>query len=385
MKHFLIFAIKDICYSSYLYFAHALTKALRQAGHCVELFTPKRDLLQELESLSGRTFDAIFDFNSDLPRLTMEEGGFFLDQIHAPFYDIILDHPLYHHDSLKQKLSDFHVLCLDENHKKYIKAWYPHIASADVFPMTGEDTSPSDLSYPAKTIDLLFAGTYTNYQELESSIAACPSFLEDLTKKLIHRMMDDTSLTQEAALSALLPSLDEAELIEETFPLHMQACFLCDSYLRAFKREQLLCHLAKEKLPLTLCGNGWHKSPLADFPQVIILDNISFQDTFSLFRRSKITLNLLPEFKNGTHDRIYSAMLNHSLCLTDSSPRLAAEFKDGKDICFYHTQYPENLTNCIFQLLSSPDTLMELSQNGYFRAKENHSWQSRAACLLKLL
>lgn len=284
MKHFLIFSIKDICYSSYRYFSHALTKSLREQGDCVELFSPKINLEQELEQLTGRTFDAVFDFNSDLPRLLMEDGSFFLDQIHAPFYNILLDHPLYHHDSLKQELSDFHVLCLDENHKKYINRYYPHILSADLFPMTGEDACPHDASYPAKSIDLLFSGTYTDYRDVESSIVSSPSLLGDLTKQLIDIMLSDTSLTQEAALCSLLPSLDIAELIEETFPLHMQACFLCDSYLRALKRERLLCHLAKENLPLTLCGDGWRHSPLADFTNVHILDKIPFQDTFSLFR-----------------------------------------------------------------------------------------------------
>ncbi len=385
MKHFLIVARKSVCYDSYLYFSEALTKALTAAGHTAELFSAVNEPLEALEPLIGRSFDGIFDFNSELPRLKMEDGSYFLDQIDAPFYDIILDHPLYHHDTLKQTVSDFHVLCLDENHKNYIKAYYPHISSSHVFPMTGEDIAPADTAYPEKSIDLFFSGTYTDYREVEASIHTCPAFLGNLTEKLISLIRKNPALTQEAALLSLLPTLEEAEVIEETFPLHMQACFLCDTYLRAFKREELLLHLVKEKLPLTLCGNGWRKSPLADFPQVTIIDDTSFCDTFSLFRQSKITLNLLPEFKNGTHDRIYSAMLNHSLCLTDASPMLTAQFHNGRELCFYDTQNSENLTNIIHMLLSDEKKLKEISQAGYFRAKENHSWETRAVYLLTIL
>lgn len=385
MKHFLIFSMTDACYDSYRYFSRSLSDALTAAGHRVTLFSTATEAPEAMERFVGLSFDAIFDFNSTLPRLLMEEGGYFLDQIHAPFYDILLDHPLYHHDSLKQGLSDFHVLCLDENHRQYCRACYPHISSANLFPVTGEDQAPHDPSYPQKRIDVLFCGTYTNYREVEASIKTCPPVLGDLTKRLISIMQEDDSLTQEAALYALLPSLEEAELIQETFPLHMQACFLCDSYLRAQKRERLLLALAQKNIPLTLCGNGFQSSPLADFKHVSILDDIAFADTFLLFRNAKITLNLLPEFKNGAHDRIFSAMLNHSLCLTDASDYLKKQFTDGKDLIFYDARHPKNLAEQIFELLASPQTIARISQEGYFRAKERHSWQARVADLLSFI
>lgn len=402
MKDFLIFALKPVCYNSYLYFANALADALKACGHTVEIFpaclpierqtemhtlsdSPDSALFDSLEELIGRSFDAMIDFNSELPRLKMEDGSYFLDQINAPFYNIILDHPLYHHDTLKQRITRFHILCLDENHKDYIEGCYPHISTAHVFPMTGEDIAPSDPSYPKKHLDILFSGTYTDFRQIEDSIETCPSFLGTLTRQLISVMQSDPALTQEAALGQLLPSLEEAEIIEETFPLHMQACFLCDSYLRAWKREQLLLHLAKDNLPLTLCGNGWNKSPLAGFPQIRIIEDTPFMDTFSLFRQSKITLNLMPEFKRGAHDRIYSAMLNHSLCLTDASSYLTRQFQNRRELLFYDTQNLENLSNCIQNLLSSPELTEEISQTGYFCAKENHSWLARAVSLADIV
>ena len=383
MKHFLIFAFKPVCYNSYFYFAKALAKALTKLGASAELFSAGQNTEEALETLIGKSYDAVFDFNSDLPRLTMDDGSYFLDHIHAPFYDIILDHPLYHHDTLKQKISDFHVLCLDENHKSYIKEQYPHISSVHLFLMTGEDISESE-DYPRKDIEVLFSGTYTDYRQVEDSINTCPAFLGDLTRKLIALMLDNTSLTQEEALRILLPSLEESEIIEETFSLHMQACFLCDTYLRAWKRETLLMQLARQNVPLTLCGNGWRKSPLSDFTQIRIIDDISFWETFALFRKTKISLNLLPEFKCGAHDRIYSAMLNHSLCLTDATPLLKQQFENGKELLFYDFKDRNSLSEQIFQLLTSPNRLAELSQNGYFKAKKDHSWQARAVRLLDL-
>lgn len=381
-KHFLLFQVKSVCYDSYIYFSNALAKALKRAGHDVEIFSALDEPLEAAERFVGRTFDAILDFNSELPMLQMEDDSYFLDHIKAPFYDVILDHPLYHHNKLKQPLQNFHVLCLDENHKQYIDTYYPHIASAHVWEMTGDDIHPEQMGYPQKDMDVLFSGTYTDYRDVADSIDTCPAFLGELTWNLIHLIEAEPSLTQEGALQKMLSSVEEAEVIEENFALHMQACFLCDSYLRAAKREQLLLHLAKENIPLTLCGNGWRKSPFANFPQVQIIDDTSFSDTFSLFRRAKITLNLLPEFKNGSHDRVYSAMLNHSLCLTDASPLLKKQFTDGKELCFYDAQNLESLTMQIKELLADEERLISITENGYAAAKKDHTWDSRVVSLM---
>jgi spore maturation protein CgeB len=71
--------------------------------------------------------------------------------------------------------------------------------------------------------------------------------------------------------------------------------------------------------------------------------------------------------------------------LTDSSPLLENQFKNGRDLVFYEYQNLDKLTEQIFDLLNSPNQLSEISQNGYFQAKENHSWQARAAYLLSIL
>ena len=78
-------------------------------------------------------------------------------------------------------------------------------------------------------------------------------------------------------------------------------------------------------------------------------------------------------------------MLNHSLCLTDASPLLEDQFTDGRQLYFYDIHNLENLSSQISSLLSDPVKLQEISQNGYFYAKKNCSWQARAAYLLSLL
>ena len=103
---FLIFEMKTVCYNSYLYFGDSLGEALKAKGHTVTYFKVDEDNLDDLEQYVGKHFDALIDFNSDLPRALMDDDSYFLDHVDAPFFDVIFDHPLYHHDSLKNKLKE---------------------------------------------------------------------------------------------------------------------------------------------------------------------------------------------------------------------------------------------------------------------------------------
>lgn len=373
MKKILICALKSVCYNSYLYFEDRLGSELKKLGWDVEYFKASEEPLENLERYAGASFDAVLEFNSDLPKVLMDDGSYFLDHIHAPFYDVLLDHPLYHHDMLRQTLSDFHVICLDINHRDYILKNYPHIKSVDVVSMTGE---PAEACLPVceRPIDVLFLGTYTSPAEVFDAIQNCPPFLAADIKKLIERMLADPSLTLEAAATELIPETDS--LIAENFPLHMQAYFLADTYLRAFLREKLIRTLEDAAVPLSVYGSDWEKMPHPARSSVTFHDSVLFADTFSLMADAKITLNIMPLFKNGSHDRIPAAMLNKSVSVTDGSRLLTSLYTDGSDIVFYDINRMELLPERLFSLLSDEAKLSSIANAGYKNAAKNATWET---------
>ena len=202
MKKILICALKSVCYNSYLYFEDRLGSELEKLGCEVTYFRASEEPIEHLERYVGASFDAVLEFNSDLPKIKMDDGSYFLDHIQAPFYDVLLDHPLYHHDMLKQQLMDFHVICLDINHRDYILKNYPHIKSVDVVSMTGESAAICP-PMAERSTDVLFLGTYTSPAEVYDAIEHCPPFLAADIKKLIDRMLLDPRLTLEDAVTYL--------------------------------------------------------------------------------------------------------------------------------------------------------------------------------------
>ncbi|MGN0482541.1 MAG: glycosyltransferase [Lachnospiraceae bacterium] len=383
MKKILVFQQDSVCYNSYLYFAEQLIREWKVLGFAVELFGPNEPL-EALERFCGQKFDAMFAFNSDLARVSMEDGTAFLDTIEAPFYDVILDHPLYHHDSLKVPLKQFHVICLDENHKRYIEQFYPHIQSVHVVQMTGSMTEEVPCPIENRSIDVLFTGTYTPPEEVWEAIEQTPVFLKENSKQLIERVLRNPDLTLEEALRQFAKETGD-EIVLEHFPLHMQAYFLVDSFVRAKKRDRLIRALLKARIPVTVCGADWEKLDCEGKENLQLGGIFSMEDTYQIMAKAKILVNCMPEFKAGGHDRVYSALLNGCVCLTDPSSLLLKQFSTGKELVFYQPDDLEALPVLVRSLLANPSQLQEIADQGFQCAIKHHTWKQRAEEIASIL
>ena len=98
----LIFSSREICYNSNSFFANQMAMAFENIGYEAEVceFTKDDDLDKVLTPFIGRTYKIILDFNSLMTRMVEEDGTPLLDLINGPFYDYILDHPLFHYNGL---------------------------------------------------------------------------------------------------------------------------------------------------------------------------------------------------------------------------------------------------------------------------------------------
>ena len=67
----------------------------------------------------------------------------------------------------------------------------------------------------------------------------------------------------------------------------------------------------------------------------------------------------MPWFKDGTHDRVFTAMLQHTLSLTDDSGYLRENFTDKKELVFYSLEKREELPELVKKLLEKPEKCME--------------------------
>ena len=98
---------------------------------------------------------------------------------------------------------------------------------------------------------------------------------------------------------------------------------------------------------------------------------------------AKLSLNVMPWFKRGFHDRIPSSMLQKAVSVTDSSSYIGAQFTDKEDLLLYNLKGIEAIPELMANVLENEKKLSEIAERGYTVAKKKHTWQQRYELLQK--
>ena len=99
-------------------------------------------------------------------------------------------------------------------------------------------------------------------------------------------------------------------------------------------------------------------------------------------RRAKVSVNIMPWFKDGAHDRIFNAMLQGCVTVTDSSRYLDEIIHDGQDFVKFTLEQREAISQKVQNLLDHPDTAATIAKKGYLLTSQHHTWEQRANTLL---
>ena len=229
--------------------------------------------------------------------------------------------------------------------------------------------------------DILFTGTYTAPTRIETAINKLPDFLAGNVNELIDMMLSDSSLTIEDAVEQLARN-EIYDYINSDLPLHTQTFYLADTYVRCVNRTRLVLELDKCEHKLDLFGGLWEE---LDLKHATLHREIPFNLTFTVFSKSKLCVNIMPNFKTGSHDRVFSAQLNGAVSLTDSTTLLKQEYNDNESILFFDLNNIGNASSIADSNLDNINNLKKIAQGGYAIAKANHTWANIADIILAKL
>ena len=381
----LMLKIKSACYDSTFYLADLYGRALENLGYEVEYFSTAKEPLIALEKYAGKQYDAVIDFNSVAAYLDTDEGEWFFDTIDAPFYDYILDHPMYHNKQLKTPLKNYHVICLDYDHEEYVRKYYPHIKSVHTLPLFALPLEGrKDENWKNKTMEVLFTGTYMPANQIYQQINSFDTNLTDEMKEFAEILMENPALTQE---QALLKMMGNAGSFQQSINIRdrLYAFFLTDVYVKAYYREKMLEAALKTGRKVTIYGEQWNLYEHSNAKNLEICKMVPFAKTPEVMWRAKICLNIMPWFKAGIHDRVFTAMHQNAAVLTDTSRMLEEEFQKDKDILVYDLKHTEQISEQISFALDKEEWLMELAQNGKDKVAKRHNLKERAKKLADII
>ncbi len=369
---------REMCYMSCSFFLDKMTTELEKLGATVDVVdVSAQDASYDvLERYVGGSYDIVLGMNSRLPMLELDNGHLLLDEMGAPLFNYILDHPLFHHAPLMVPIEKGVAIGIDKNHCDYIGKYYPHYKY--VYSQTIPGTpSIEPRKWADKEIDILFTGTYESPEIQMQQIEQKPGELRDMMLAAI-ALMRETGCTQEQALEVLRPD-------ETNMALLMNKCYLIDKYMRNYLRENILTQIAKAGLPLTIVGEGWEKSKLSDYENVAIHEGVEITHSFEIIARSRILLDVNPLFPVGVHDRVPTAFANDTVICTNQNPIADPDIVDGENAIYYRNDNVDSLCDRLDYHLTHEKRAKELADAGLTLYNQKYTWERFGQTLYGLM
>lgn len=367
-------------YETKRYYAKCFSKALERAGISVSLL-----------DMTGQNFEMehfrhIQDFNPQLTCsfnsiLALSSGKFLWDYTKIPHWLINLDPVLY---SLDLTQSPYSILsCVDRWEEQWLREqqsfektlFFPH-------------ATDSQLSFDPKAdrpLDVVMIGSCYDHEVVKKRWPL--SFdLEEcaIMEEAVERVLKDHRLH-------FIQALDEGfQERKKTYPQERfrELCFCVDYYLRGKDRYELIRSLTDSEVHIFGGvhrdtfeeGRGW-ESYLGSLPHVTLHEPISFEKSLEVLSQSKISLNSVPSFKDGTHIRLFTGPMLGSLVLTNDNAYIREFFHPGEDILSYRYGEWESLRGSIAKVLSNEAKRREMVEAARLKILEAHTWDQRVQSL----
>ena len=93
----------------------------------------------------------------------------------------------------------------------------------------------------------------------------------------------------------------------------------------------------------------------------------------------------MPNFKAGSHDRVFSAQLNGAVALTDPTTLLFKEYKDRQNILFYDLNDLDAVAGIVDSHLNDLGKLKKIAQAGHEIASRHHTWANISDILINAI
>lgn len=382
-KRILIYQV-DSPYGALQSFMNQLIEAFQWMEISVTVidFSQKEAMDQLANKLTER-FDAVLSFNCYIANVKLQDGSYLQDHIEAPYYYFLVDHPMHHHQILREKLRDFHAFCVDHYFIEYIHTYYPHIKSVNMI-AHGGITDGKWIPYGDREIDVLFTGSYKDCDELMKIMEDSPEPARTISLEMTKELLGHIGLRQEEAFSNVLHRLN-LQIDNETYAEWLSVIGnVVDHYIRGVYRNKMLEAMANEPYTVEVYGSGWEECKI-QAPNIRYHEAVDYEENLRLMDHAKIVLNTYTGFQHGAHERIFSTMLAKAICLTDTNEYIEEHFQDKKNLVVFSYRDMSGYQELIRYYLENVEEAESVAEAGYEIAAREHTWTERAKQIIDVL
>ena len=359
-------------------FIDQLSNALNNLGNKSFIINLSSDHPQKTFNIfTANQCDLIFSFN-----------GIFIDYlptnlIHIlnkiPFITSLVDHPIHHLLRIQPHVRDLLTIgCCDTSHVEFVSNNLSYHTKNIFFPLAGCQCNSKEEN-PPRPLDIVFLGSFIDPSTIETQWQRFPFYIRQLLYKITDNVVNNHPIAIETSALYVLQSMGYED-IKEINKLLSILIYESETYIRSLLRKTCIEVLDKAGISINVYGNNWQ--PV--FKNVKIHPPVDFLQSLKIMQQAKIVLDISPMFPHGSHDRVFSAMLNGAVAITDFSTFYHQNFNLGEDLICYRWSNLEELPTIINELLSHPETLQSIALNGKETALSKHTWMHRAKQLLTL-
>lgn len=311
--------------------------------------------------------------------------GWFINQMNKnvwelygiPCINFLFDHPSHSFQALKEAPKNGIVVCVDRKHVNMVRKYFPEISQCVFMPLGGQDISAYRIWKPwnEREIDVLYLGGYKDLKDL--SLTPFQEIIVAEMKKSPDRTIEEIIEIHGARDEAGAAKGNIRKLIEENCS--------ADWYMKLWIRAEVVKHLLDGNIKVDVCGGGWENAEFYTHPNLHCHGDLSQLDCLEMIRNSRIILNVMPNFRDGTHDRVINAMLGGAVALTDNTLYMQESFIEGKDYAAYSLKELHKLPELVGGILENPQKAEAMTKRAYQKAAVNHTWDARVKELMKEL
>ncbi len=384
------------------YFSIQMEKTFEEAGY--EVFWYDLVVGHRSKEVIKSFYDDVSKYNAKIIMFTFnfhgiagEDGlygeeystGSFWNDTLIPVYNMVVDHPLYYHKYMKFLPEKYMQISIDKNHTRYMNRYFPDVR-CEYIPLGGTELNCDgrimpDVKYVPiadRPIDVIFTGNYTPIKKFDKYIADFDEHSKAFYYELVRQSINRPDELIEDLFEELLK---EDEPTDDALRGVMPNAMFADLSVRFYYRAKVIAALADAGIKVHTFGAGWDLLECKHPENIIPAGSVDSQECLDMISQAKISVNVMPWFKDGAHDRIFNTMLNGAVCVTDTSKYLLEQFEDGKDVLFYSLKDIDSMCARVSELLKDNDALQAMADAGYNSCKGKHSWAERTRELLELI
>lgn len=364
------------------YFSRQMAKQFENMGYLVFFYDLKNEehSARKLRKFikTGETVMVTFNFQGlEKEAGVYKEGtGYLWDGYRIPCYNIAADHPYFYDDRLRDLPQDYHHISIDRFQEQYFREFYPEYRDEGFLPLAG--TMLDANGEPEKQYDVILTGNYTKLSFFQPYIHWINDEYAAFYQGIIDDLLADPKQTvEQAAIRHCEREMGKVPYGELRGAFHKM--IFIDLYVRNYWRGKVVRTLVDAGIRVDVVGKGWEELEDVAHPEHLIVHPQTDSLTcLQMIGRAKVSVNVMPWFKDGAHDRVFNSILNGAVCVSDTSRYLCEELAEGEGVCYFSLEQLSQLPQIVGEVLQDEMRRREILAAGQEKVLDKHTWAKRA-------